>query len=179
MFPDCWLQPFLTCPWLSHGTNISNNSAKVAKGRGIYWWVMYLHGDVVQYKNIFCKKTKNRNCSSISLLYQCMSNAMCYYTRRSSLTWLVLHTEEKICSVMWCPVQYSQHPTSIIVLRSICLMLKPFCNIDMTYSTKIFHVLSLRLHLYDTCSLQPSLLRDRERDRELGLMERLRRWKAD
>lgn len=39
-----------------------------------------------------------------------------------------------------CGVLYSIHPTSITVLRSICFMLKQFCNIDMTYSTKIFHV---------------------------------------
>lgn len=123
MFHDCWLQPFLTCPWLSHGTNISNNSAKSSQGRGYL-----LVGDVSSWrccpvwKILFVKRQKNRNCSSVSLLYQYMSNAMCYYTRRSSLTWLVLHKEENICSVMWCPVQYSQQPTSIIVLHSICFI---------------------------------------------------------
>lgn len=124
IFSGCWLQSFLTCPQLSHGTNFSSNWAKVAKGRGIYWWVMYLHWNVfVQYKNIFLlKKTKNRDCSSVWLLCQCISIAMCYYTTRSSLTWLVLHTEGKICSVMWCAVQYSRHPTSITVLSSICFI---------------------------------------------------------
>lgn len=45
-----------------------------------------------------------------------------------------------ICSVMWYAVQYSQLLTSITVLRSIYFTLKPFCNIDMTYSSEIFHV---------------------------------------
>lgn len=49
------------------------------------------------------------------------------------------YTEGKIC-VTWCAVQYSQHLTSITVLSSICFILKPFCNIDMTYSSEIFHV---------------------------------------
>lgn len=52
----------------------------------------------------------------------------------------MLHTEGKICSVMWCAVQYSQHFTSITVFTSICFILKPFCNIDMTYSSEICHV---------------------------------------
>lgn len=65
---------------------------------------------------------------------------MCYYTKRSSLTWVVLHTEGKICSAMWCAVQYSQHITSITVFTSTCFIRKPFCNIDMTYSGEIFYV---------------------------------------
>lgn len=110
-FRGCRLQPFLTCPWLSHGTNISRNWAKVATGRGIYWWVMYLHGDVfVQYENIFCKKTKNRDCSSVWLLYRCISNAMCYYTRRSSLLLDWCYTQREEYAVL-CGVLYSIHNT--------------------------------------------------------------------
>lgn len=89
-------------------------------------------------------------------------NAMCYYTRRSFLLDRCYTQRTKICSVMWRAVQYSQHPTFITVLSSICFILNSFCNIDMTYSNEIFYVLFLRLHLYDTCSFKSSLLRDKE-----------------
>lgn len=46
----------------------------------------------------------------------------------------------KICSVMRCAVQYSQHLLSITVLSSTYFILRPFCNTDMTYSIEIFHV---------------------------------------
>lgn len=114
----------------------------------------------------FCKKTKNRDCSSVSLLHQCISNAMYYYTRRSSLTWLVLHIEGKICSVMWCAVQYSQHLTSITVLSFICFILKPFCNIDITYSSEIFHVLFFQDSTYMTHAVFSPLFSDIKRARQ-------------
>lgn len=55
----------------------------------------------------FVKRQKIEIVPQLDLFNRCINNAMCYYTRRSSLTWLVLHTEGKICSVMWCAVQYS------------------------------------------------------------------------
>lgn len=76
---------------------------------------------------------------------------------------------EKYAVLCGVSVQYSQHLTSITVLSSICFILKPFCNIDMTYSSEILHVFFfffLRLHLYDTCSFQSSLLRDKESETE-------------
>lgn len=90
--------------------------------------MMYLHGDVfVQYENIFCKKTKKlRLFLKFDLFINVFSIAMCYYTRRS-YSYLTGATHSgKICSVMWCAVQYSQHPTSITVLSSTYFTRKPF-----------------------------------------------------
>lgn len=143
-FPGCCLQPVWTCPWLSHGTNISSNWAKSSQGKGYL-----LVGDVSSWRFFlssiriffFVKRQKIEIVPQFDFFINVLANAMCYYTRRSSLTWLVLHTEGKICSVMWCAVQYSQHSTSITVSSSICFILQPFCNTDMTYSGEIFHVL--------------------------------------
>lgn len=47
---------------------------KVAKGMGIYWWVMYLNGDVFLsgIRILFCKKKRQKNgdCSSV---FTCLS----------------------------------------------------------------------------------------------------------
>lgn len=63
-----------------------------------------------------------------------------------------------------CGVLYSIHPTSVTVLRSICFL--QFCNIDMTYSTKIFQVLFFLDSTYMTHAVYSPLFSEIERKTE-------------
>lgn len=79
-----------------------------------------LVGDVSSWRcfcsiyKFFVKRKKNRECSSVWLVYQCISNAMCYYTRRSPLTWLVLHRGKNMqCYAVLCGILYSIHKNYI------------------------------------------------------------------
>lgn len=120
--------------WLSHGTNISSNWAKVAKGWGIYWWVMYLHRDVFfcpLWEYFLVKRQKNKSLflslTSSTVYYRC--HVLLYKEIFSYLTGAT--HRGKICSVMWCAALCSQQPTSTAVFRSSCFILKPFCNTDI------------------------------------------------
>lgn len=95
----------------------------------------------VRYKNFFCKKKKKIEIGSQFDLFINVLAMPCVTIQGDLLLLDWCYTQcGKICSVMWCAVQYSQHLTSITVLSSTYFTLKPFCNTDMTYSIEIFHV---------------------------------------
>lgn len=57
---ECWLEPILTCPWLSHSTNISKNYYfKSSQGKGVFIGGWYIFIKLLSSMTIFfCKKTK-------------------------------------------------------------------------------------------------------------------------
>lgn len=101
---------------------------------------------------------------SLTSLSMCCHDAICYSTRRSYLTWLVLHRGKNMQCYAVCCTVFTTPTTSMTVLSSICFIPKPCCNIDII--REIFPALFLRFHLYDTCSFKSSLLRDKESETE-------------
>lgn len=153
----------------------------LAKGWGIYWWVMFLHKDnVVRYwkKSVvffFCKKLKKKISNFNSFLHVWPTSRS--IARRPSPPSLVLHAEENMRSVTRRPVQYSQSLTPISVLCSICFVINT-SPILLSFFDFLF------LHIETTLEvLRPSLSPSRSLSLSLSplgeprLTERLRRWR--